>query len=206
MKKQKLILLGGGGKTGNGLIEEALNRKYHVTAVTFDVNKVLFKHPDLEVVYGHIVNEDDIAAWVKEHDAVIAIHEPSVINPNEHIKTMRSVIEGTKKAEVKKMLAIGHPIHRPMENSIEFYNLWKPITWAQREVLKLLHHEMYLNWGYVYSDTLETDPATDKLGEQESMILATPIGENPIPIKNYARVLIDNALALTSRLELEINI
>lgn len=206
MSKQRVLLFGGSVKADNNLISEALKRKHKVTAVVYDSTKVPFTHPDLCLKNGHMMNKDEVADYAKGHDTVIAVHEPPPINPEEHIKAIKSVIEGTKTAGVRKLMVIGHPVYRSIENTMEFYELWKPIAMAQREALKLFHREQVLNWGYAYSDSLQPDPRTGRLNKQQQMILATPIGEKPIPLKNYVPILLGNALSLTTRLELEMNI
>ena|ERR1700722_2547762 len=205
MAKQKILLFGAASKTGNTLIAEALKRKYRVTAVVYDVNKVTIKHPDLKVEYGHMMNKDEVEKVVKGHDAVIGIHEPLSENPNEHIKAINSVIEGTKKAKVNKLLVIGHPVYRPVENTMEFYDSWKVVAWAQREALKRFQWEGYLNWGYAYSAKLEPDPRSGRIDKQEYMMLSTPIGESLIPLKNFAPFLLDKAVmySLYNKLEVE---
>jgi len=205
MSKQKVLLFGGTGRAGNNFISEALKRKHKVTAVMYDVSKVPFIHPDLQVKHGHMMNPADVAEFVKGHDAVLAVHEPLPINPHEHIKAISSVIEGTKAAGVRKLMVIGHPIHRPVENTIEFYELWRSIAMAQREALRLFKREQVLNWGYAYSDTLQPNTRTGKLDNHQYMVLATPTGEKHVPIKSYAPILLGNTLALTSILELELN-
>ena len=79
---------------------------------------------------------------------------------------------------------------------------------AQREALKLFQCESYLNWGYVYSSSLEPDKRTGRIDRQENMILATPAGETLIPIKNFAPVLFNTAVmrAVPTKMELELNI
>jgi putative NADH-flavin reductase len=208
MSKQKVAIFGALGKTGNSLITEALRRKHKVTAIVYDESKVVIKHPDLKVVYGHMMNADNVENLVKGHDAVIGVHEPLLINPNEHIKAIRSVIDGTKKAGIRKILIIAHPIYKPIENTLEFYDSWKPIAWAQREGLKLFQRESYLNWAYVYSDKLEPDTRTGRLDKKENMILATPTGENQVPLKNYASFLLDKTIIhiIHNRMELEFHI
>ncbi|HXP48449.1 MAG TPA: NAD(P)H-binding protein, partial [Bacteroidia bacterium] len=176
MSRQKVILFGAGGRTGNDLIAETLKRKHRVTAIVYDVSKVTIKHPDLTVKWGHMMNKEDIAGLVKGHHAVIGVNEPSPINPNEHIKAIGSVIEGSKKAGIGKILILGHPVYRPIENTMEFYDSWKSIALAQREALKLFQRESYLNWGYVYSSSLEPDKRTGRIDKQVNMILATPAG------------------------------
>jgi putative NADH-flavin reductase len=206
MRKQKLIIFGGAGKTVNNLIVEALNRKYLVTAIVYDITKIPIRHPDLEIKHGHMMNTENVETLVKTQDAVIAVHEPLYINPKEHVKAIYSVINGVKKAGVRKLLVIGHPIYCPIENTMEFYDLWKPIARAQQEVLALFHRENYLNWAYVYSNELQPDPKTGRLDKQGNMILASPLGESLIPLKGYAPILLDYAQVLTSKLELELNI
>ncbi len=208
MAKQKVLLFGAASKTGNVLIAEALKRKYSVTAIVYDISKVTIKHPDLKVEYGHMMNKDDVENMAKGHDAVIGIHEPMSENPNEHVKAINSVIDGTKKAKVNRLLIIGHPVYRPVENTMEFYDSWKTVAWAQREALKRFQWESYLNWGYAYSAKLEPDPRSGRIDKQVNMVLATPLGESQIPLKNFAPHLLDKAVmqALHSRMELEFHI
>jgi putative NADH-flavin reductase len=186
MSKQKMAIFGALGKTGNTITTEALKRKFKVTAIVYDVTKVSVRHPNLDVKWGHMINPTDIKNLVKGHDFVVGIHEPLNTNPDEHIRSIQSVVEGTKNAGIKHLILIGHPINKPIENTMEFYDLWKPIAKAQKEGLKILKKEFSLNWGYVYSPELEPDLRTGKLRFKGDMILTTKRSEYRIPLNNYA--------------------
>jgi putative NADH-flavin reductase len=195
MSKQKIALFGATGKAGGNIMAEALDRKHKVTAITYDINKVPVNHHNLNVVYGHMINKEEIENHVKGHDVVIAVHEPLPVHPIEHVKSIRAVIDGSRKAGVRKLVVIGHPIHRPIENTMEFYDLWKPIILAQREALKLFQQEGLLNWTYLYSANLEPDTRTGRIDRQDKMCLANNREIREVPLKNYVSIVLDEANA-----------
>ncbi len=198
MSKQRIVLYGATGKTGEHLIKEALNREYNVKAIAYDVNKVSVTHPNLEVVYGHMISKDEIEECVKGHDIVIAVHEPLSIYPNGHVKSIRSIIDGAKSAGINKLVIIAHPVYKPIENTMEFYDSWKPMTRAQHEALKLLQQERCLNWAYIYSPELEPDLRTGRIDVNGKMLMASPKGVEELQQKNYASVLLDKTIAKPS--------
>jgi len=191
MSKCKIALFGAVGKTGTTLLSEALKRRAKVTAVVYDVNKVLTKHANLDVIWGHMINSDDVLNHVKGHDVVMGVHEPIPTSPSEHVKAVQSVIEGTKRAGINHLVVVGHPIHKPIENTIEFYDSWKPILRAQKEALKLFQREVCLQWYYIRSAELEPDPNTGKLNQPGHMLFTTYKKEYAIPVNNYSSFLFD---------------
>jgi len=191
MSKFKVALFGATGKTGGNLLNEALKRRAKVTAIVYDVNKVMTKHANLEVTWGHMMNSDDVQNYVRGHDVVVGVNEPIPSNPLEHVKAVQSVIDGTKKAGINNLLVIGHPIHKPIENTIEFYDSWKPIIKAQNEALRLFQREGCLKWYYVRSAELQPDPNTGKLNQPGNMLFTTHKKEYTIPITNYSSFLFD---------------
>jgi putative NADH-flavin reductase len=191
MSKFKIALFGAVGKTGNTLLTEALKRRAKVTAIVYDVNKVLTKHANLDVIWGHMTNPDEVYNYVKDHDVVIAVHEPIPANPAEHVKAVQSVIEGTKRAGINHLVVIGHPIHKPIENTIEFYDSWKPVIKAQKDALKLFQREGCLHWYYIRSAELQPDPNTGRLNQPGNMLFTTYRKEYTIPINNYSTFLFD---------------
>jgi len=191
MSKQKIALFGAVGKAGGNLMAEALDRKHKVTAIAYDVSKVNIQHHNLSVIYGHMINKEEIENYVAGHDTVLAVHEPLPVHPSEHVKSIRAVIDGTKKAGIKKLVVIGHPIHRPIENTMEFYDLWKPIILAQQEALKIFQRESLLNWTYIYSAKLEPDTRTGRIDKQDKMFMANNNEIKEIPVRSYASTILN---------------
>ncbi len=69
----KLALFGATGATGRHLLEQALTRGHHVTALARDAASLPTDHPGLTVVLGHIAQPEAVLRVVRGQDAVISV-------------------------------------------------------------------------------------------------------------------------------------
>ena len=57
---KKIIIFGSSGRVGQKLVEYALADNYLVTAFVRNENKILIKHPNLQIVTGDVFNEKEV--------------------------------------------------------------------------------------------------------------------------------------------------
>jgi putative NADH-flavin reductase len=73
IKYMRLLVLGATGKTGQRIVEQALDRGHSVTAFVRDAKKIRTTHDDLKIVAGNILNPASLeAAFAEPVDAVIS--------------------------------------------------------------------------------------------------------------------------------------
>jgi len=176
MSKQKTVLFGASVKKLGPLLQEASKRKHSVRAVVYDTSQTDGILQDLNVEYGHMNNKDKVADLVKGFNAIIALNEPVYHQPEDHLRAVKGIVEGAKKAGVTRVVIIGHPINYPIENTLEFYAVWKRILQIQREALKVLQSKVALEWFYIHSPSLEPSPVTGRLSLGNNLLVATPEG------------------------------
>src|SRR5947207_932575 len=67
-----IALFGANGTIGSRILDEALNRGHHVTAVVRDPAKITTTHPHLTVTTGDVLDPASVAAVAKSADVVIS--------------------------------------------------------------------------------------------------------------------------------------
>lgn len=77
----KLAIFGGTGKTGQHLIQQALDQGHEVVALVRTPSRVTTHHPQLKIIQGNIADADCIADVVQGVDAVISVLGPSNNKP-----------------------------------------------------------------------------------------------------------------------------
>lgn len=68
----KLIIFGGTGRTGQFLLQQALDVGHEVTAIARDPAKIITKHDKLTVKQVNIFDQEELLPLFKETDAVIS--------------------------------------------------------------------------------------------------------------------------------------
>jgi uncharacterized protein len=105
----KIAVIGATGFVGSAILKEALDRGHEVAAIVRNPDK-LAPHAKLHPKKGDVYNEDEVARLVTGHDAVISAFNPGWSNPdiyNQQVKGTRAIINGVKKAGVKRLLFVG---------------------------------------------------------------------------------------------------
>ncbi|MGA9575294.1 MAG: NAD(P)H-binding protein [Lysobacterales bacterium] len=67
----KILVYGASGKVGTHIVDEALQRGHHVTAVSRDPAKISRTDPNLAVVKGNILDNESVASLVAGQDVII---------------------------------------------------------------------------------------------------------------------------------------
>ena len=70
--KMKLIIFGSTGKTGQLLLQQALDVGHDVTAIARDPAKITIKHEKLSIKQVNIFEEEELVPIFKDADAVIS--------------------------------------------------------------------------------------------------------------------------------------
>jgi putative NADH-flavin reductase len=67
-----ILILGATGRTGQALVQQALEQGHIVTAFARDPSKVRTAHPNLRIVKGDILEYDSVETAVRDQDAVLS--------------------------------------------------------------------------------------------------------------------------------------
>lgn len=107
---KKIVLIGASGFVGSAILNEALNRGYHVKAVVRNPEKISVTNANLTVVKADVTSSETVSEFSKGADAVISAYNPGWENPNIYEDTLKvypAILEGVKKAGVKRFLCVG---------------------------------------------------------------------------------------------------
>ena len=153
----KIALIGATGLVGSAILKEALSRGHEVTAIIRDTAK-LNAHPKLYAQKADVYNEDEVARSVASHHAVMSAFNPGWTNPdiyNQQLKGTRAIINGLKKAGVKRLLFVGGAGSLEIKPGVQSVDMpgfpaeYRQGALAMREALNLLRKEPSLEWSFL---------------------------------------------------------
>ena len=100
----KIALIGASGFVGSAILDEAVSRGHHVTAIVRDTSKVA-PHPQITTVAVDAQDPQALADVLKGQDRVISAYNPGWSVPNLHDEVLagtRATFDGVKRAGVKR--------------------------------------------------------------------------------------------------------
>ena len=196
----KIALIGAKGFVGSAILNEALDRGHEVTAIVRYPEKVK-SHPKLRSLKGDVYNEEEVDRLVEGHDAVISAFNPGWGHPdiyNQQVKGAHSIINGVKKAGVKRLLFVGGAGSLEVKPGVQSVDLpefpaeYKQGALATREALNMLRKEGSLEWSFLSpSADLSPGERTGKFRLGTDQLLRDANGESRISIEDYAMAMID---------------
>ncbi len=197
----KIAIIGASGYVGGFILTEALNRGHSVTAIVRNPEKITAPPPNLTVQKGDVSDEDQAAALVAGHDAVISAYNPGWKTAdiyNVQIAVYRSIVNGVKKSGVKRLLIVGGAgsleiaSGGQLVDSPDFPDAWKGGALAMRDVLNALRGEKELEWTFLSpSMTLAPGLRTGKFRLGGDYLLIDEKDESKISTEDYAMALVD---------------
>ena len=196
----KIAVIGATGFVGSTILQEALQRGHEVTAIVRHPEKVM-PHPKLRPHKADVQKADEVTQSVAGHDAVISAFNPGWSNPdiyNQQVRGTRAIIDGVKKAGVKRLLFVGGAGSLEVKPGVQSVDLqefpaeYKQGALATREALNLLRKEPDLDWSFLSpSADLFPGQRTGKFRLGTDQLLADAKGESRISVEDYAMAMID---------------
>lgn len=196
----KIALIGATGFVGSAILKEALDRGHEVTAIVRHTEK-LQPHQKLRPVKGDVYNADEVAQLVTGHEAVISAFNPGWGNPdiyNLQVKGTQAIINGVKKAGVKRLLFVGGAGSLEVKPGVQALDLpgfpaeYKQGALATREALNLLRKESALDWSFL-SPSADLSPGgrTGQFRLGRDQMVSDANGQSRISTQDYAMAMID---------------
>ena len=196
----KIALIGATGFIGSLILQEALDRGHQVTGIVRHPEK-LPQHPNLDAQKGDVRDETQVPTLVMGHDAVIGAYSPGRDVPDiykQHISAYRNIIDGVKKAGVKRLLVVGGAGSLEVSPDVQlvdtpnFPEQYKPGSLAAREVLYMLREESELEWTFLSpSAMISPGERTGQFRLGTDQILTDAKGESHISVEDYAVAMVD---------------
>lgn len=199
---KNVVLIGASGFVGSIILNEALNRGFHIKAVVRNPDKIRIVHENLRVVKADVSSVDEVYGVCKGADVVISAYNPGWSNPNiyeETIKVYLTIIDGVKKAGVERFLMVGGagslfiaPDIRLMDSG-EVPDAILPGVKALGEFyLKFLKKEKEVDWVF-FSPAAEMAQGVRtgryRLGKDDMIVDIA--GNSHISVEDYAVAMID---------------
>jgi putative NADH-flavin reductase len=113
----KVTVFGATGRTGQHVVEEALEAGHSVKAFARTPSKLEIAHPDLEVVQGDVLEPERVEAAVAGADAVISVLGPVKNEPTYTIsRGMGHILEAMRKHDVERLIvSVGAGVRMPQD-------------------------------------------------------------------------------------------
>jgi putative NADH-flavin reductase len=111
----KLFVLGATGRTGQEIVQQALERGHHVTASVRSPEAVVSRHERLSVLKGNAADENQLFEAIQGHDAVLfalgprEVFKPSTLLHDSALATTRAM----QRSGVKRLLVLSAAAHFP---------------------------------------------------------------------------------------------
>lgn len=204
----KIVLLGATGFVGSALLKEALDRGVEVTAIVRNPAMVKIESPLLTVVKGDVTDPEVIASVAKGADAIVSAYNPGWANPRLYEETLENypkILEGAKKAGVKRVLIVGGAgtlFVKPGIRLIDTGTLpesWIPGVKSLGEFyLNTLTKENELDWVFLSPaanlGNLQPGTRTGHYRVGKDDMIVDEKGDSFISVEDYAKAMIDELL------------
>jgi len=104
---KKIALFGGSGQTGMEFLKRALDYGYQVKALARSPQKFSIKHPNLEVIEGDVLVQQDVTAVVKGCDVVVSLFGHVKGSP-EWLQTngTKNIVAAMKQEKAEKIISL----------------------------------------------------------------------------------------------------
>jgi putative NADH-flavin reductase len=111
----KLFVIGATGRTGQEIVQQALERGHHVTAFVRSPEAVTFRHERLALVNGNVTDENQLSEAIRNHDAVLSalgpqeVFKPSSLLHDSVLATTRAM----HRSGMKRVVILSAAAHFP---------------------------------------------------------------------------------------------
>ena len=196
----KIIVFGASGRIGSRIAQEALTRGHEVTAVARDPARLTLTHPKLRVTNGDATKSASVAAAVAGADVVVTSIGPDLSKGVGTVLTdaARALLEGLKKAKVKRLIVVGGAGSLEaapgvlVMNTPQFPADWKPLAQSHADALAIYRAEKVLDWSYLSPAVLiEPGTRTGSYRVGADAVVADAAGTSHISMEDYAVALLD---------------
>jgi len=156
-----IALIGATGFVGTAVLQELLQRGHHVTALARNPAK-LPAQSRLRVVQADVQDEQQVAAAVESHDAVVSAYNPGWNAPDlydEFLRGSQAILAGVKRSGVARVLVVGGAGSLFVAPGVQLVDTPAfaehvppnivPGAKAARDLLTALQHETQLDWTFV---------------------------------------------------------
>ena len=191
----KITILGAGGNIGKRIANEAATRNHDLTLITSKPLSYFGFENDKKVKTktADIFDTETLADVFKGTDVVISAYAPPHENTDLLVDASKSLVEASKKANVRLIALGGAGNLKVAENIVladtpEFPEAYKPIAKSHQKALETIYRkETDLNWTNVSpSAYIFEGERTNKFRIGKDELLANDKGESSISMEDFA--------------------
>ena len=197
----KIALIGASGMIGSRILQEALDRGHWVTAIVRHPEKIETQHEHLTVAKGDALNEAELSALLRGHDAVVSAFGIDWARPETYpnfSKAATTIINSAKQAGVRRVISVGGAGSlelapgKQLVDTPTFPAAYKAASSAQRDSLNVYRAEQELEWTF-FSPAIQIAPGERtgkfRLGKDNPIFDAN--GQSHISAEDFAIALVD---------------
>lgn len=186
-----IAILGGAGKAGRPLVQEALARGYHVRLLLRHPEQFTIQHERLTVISGDARHVDRLSELLHGCEALISTlgspGVPILSQVTQHLLTLLPAIGISRYITVTSLYDTGQKqAHPPTQQAADYMREHFPAFMADRQAEYDLLQTSALDWTYIRLPYLVEEPATGRV--------KTSLGHLPgqqITVADLARFLMD---------------
>ncbi len=186
----RVALIGATGHVGSRILNELVVRKHEVTAIARNP-ETIGKLANVKAEKGDVLNEPELAALLRGHDAVISAVRFADSDP--------AILVGAVRASgVKRYLVVGGagslevaPGQRLMDQP-DFPEAYKPEAFAGAKFLNLLRGVDDLDWTFLSPSALfVAGERTGKFRLGTDALITDDAGKSTVSFEDFAVALVD---------------
>ncbi|TQI80395.1 hypothetical protein FHU10_4740 [Serratia fonticola] len=196
----KAVIIGATGFVGRRVVDEALARGLHVTAIARQ-KKDLPDNANLTVALGDVADTQWLVKQLTGQDVVISAYNPGWGEDNLYEKTAKGaqqILDAVKQAGVKRLLYVGGAGSLAVAPGVElvdtppFPENIRPGAKAVRDFRNKLQHETQLDWTYLSpAALLEPGKRTGQFRLGTTQLLMNGEAPASISVEDLAVAIID---------------
>jgi putative NADH-flavin reductase len=121
----KIIIFGASGRTGQLLLNQALDRGHYVTAFVRNPKKILQSHSHLKITKGDIFNPSSVKNAVKGHDVIVNTLGVR-FGGKEQVCTIstKHILDGMKLYQIRRLLVLSGAGSGKSRDRISGFTKW----------------------------------------------------------------------------------
>lgn len=203
---EKIVLIGASGFVGSAIMEEALNRGHEVTAIVRNPDKIVLQSPWLFVKGADVSTPEVVEEICSGADVVISAYSPGWTNPaiyEETLKVYPAILEGVKKAGVKRLLCVGgagtlfvSPGLRVMDSGAIPDEIMPGVKSLGEFYLNTLMNEKEIDWVFFSpAGSIARGSRTGNFRLGKDDLIVDENGQSRISVEDYAVAMIDEVEA-----------
>lgn len=193
----QIAIFGSTGKIGKRILDEALSRGHHVTAIVRDATQHLDNRPNLEFKPGDVLKPESVAVATAGNDVVVSAYGPGAGDPQQIVTAAQALLEGLATHQPMRLIVVGGAGSLEVAPGVQlvdtpdFPSAWKSAALAHREALDV-YRKSKLDWTYASpAHVIEPGKRTGKYRIGTDQLLKDEKGESRISMEDYAKAIVD---------------